>query len=159
MNNATTIAIVAVVIVVVLLVFAKKKIVADMPVCDVSQIPAVFERLKKDGKDGSFAVFMFQPPDQPSADDAINIQFSIEAGRIGLDWCLIGPSNIRDKEKFERFVSGRGFKIQLREMNGVKYLRTADGDLPRLCQQVVCDLYTKKPESKLDMVIEGFSWP
>jgi len=44
-------------------------------------------------------------------------------------------------------------------MNQVKYLRTEDGDLPRLCQKVVCDLYEKNPETKLDLVVEGFSWP
>ena len=138
---------------------ARHKIVADTPSCDVSQIPAVFDRLKKDGKDESFAIFMFQPPNQPRPKDVINIQFSIEDGRVGLDWCLIGPSNIRDKEKFERCISMCGSKSQLREANQVKYLRVEDGDLPLLCQKVICDLYEKKAHTKLEMVVEGFQWP
>lgn len=159
MNLALIIVIVCVLLVVVVAALAKKKFVADMPVCQVSQIPEVFERLKKEGKDGSFVVFMFQPLNQPTADDAINIQFSIEDGRIGLDWCLIAPSNIRDKEKFERLVLSLGSKVLSREMNQVKYLRIEDGDLPPLCQKVICDLYSKKADTKLDMVVEGFSWP
>jgi len=160
MNTASIIAIVCVVLAAIAVLLAKKRVViADTPVCDVSQIPAVFERLRKEGKDASFAVFMFQPPHQPRADDAINIQFSIEGGRIGLDWCLIGPSNIRDKERLERFVTSHGYKIRAREMNQVKYLRIEEGNLPQLCQKIICDLYEKKPETKLDMVVEGFSWP
>jgi len=160
MNTASIIVIVCVVLVAIAVLLAKKRVViADTPVCDVSQIPAVFERLRKEGKDASFAVFMFQPPHQPRADNAINIQFSIEGGRIGLDWCLIGPSNIRDKERLERFVTSLGYKNRAREMNQVKYLRIEDGDLPQLCQKVICDLYEKKPETKLDMVVEGFPWP
>jgi len=160
MNTASIIAIVGVVLATIAVLLAKKRVViADTPFCDVSQIPAVFERLRKEGKDASFAVFMFQPPHQPRADDAINIQFSIEGGRIGLDWCLIGPSNIRDKERLERFVTSHGYKIRAREMNQVKYLRIEEGNLPQLCQKIICDLYEKKPETKLDMVVEGFSWP
>src|SRR5262249_17295046 len=102
-------AICAVPILIIALAARKKAVIADTPVCTVSQIPAVFERLKNEGGDGSFAVFMFQPPNKPGSDDAINIQFSIEGGRIGLDWYLIGPSNIQDKEKFKRRVSSLGY--------------------------------------------------
>ena len=84
MNTTSRIVIVCVVLVVAAATLAKKKIVADTHVCQVSDIPAVFERLKKEGKDGSFAVFMFQPPNQPNADDAINIQFSFD----GVGACL-----------------------------------------------------------------------
>ena len=160
MNTTWVIVVIFLVPILIIALAAKKRVViADTPVCTVSQIPAVFERLTNEGRDGSFAVFMFQPPNKPSSDDAINIQFSIEGGPIGLDWCITGPSNIRDKEKFERRVLSLGYKIGEREMNQVKYLRTEDGDLPRLCQKVVCDLYEKNPETKLELVVEGFSWP
>ena len=159
MNLTAIVGIVCVILVVAVAACAKKKIVADTPVALVSQIPEVFERLKKEGKDGSFAVFMFLPPEKPNSDDAINIQFSIEGGRIGLDWCLVGPSNIRDKEKFERLVASLGYKILPREMNQVQYLRIEEGSLPVLCERVICDLYAKKSDTKLEMVVEGFTWP
>jgi len=159
MNTTLIVVIVCVLLVVVVAILAKKKIVAATPVCQVSQIPEVFERLRDGGKDGSFAVFMFQPLNQPNADDGVNIQFSIEDGRIGLDWCLIGPSNIRDKEKFERLALSLGSKVLSREMNQVNYLRIEDGELPQLCQKVICDFYSMKADTMLDMVVEGFSWP
>ncbi|HEY3762039.1 MAG TPA: hypothetical protein VGN23_09860 [Verrucomicrobiae bacterium] len=145
--------------VLMLRVTKKKVAIAATPECTLEQIPEVFSRLKQEGTNGSFAVFMFQPPDSSKTDDAINIQFSIEQGKIGVDWCLIGPINIRDKDKLEQFLSTHKYKYQLREMNGMKYVRVEEGNLPGLCQKVIKDLYAQRPDVKLDMVVEGFSWP
>jgi hypothetical protein len=134
----------------------EKKLIAATLTCSVDHIPEVFDRLRREGKDGSFAVFMFRPP---NADDAVNIQFSIENGHIGLDWCLIGLTNVRDREKLEHFLAGCGYPAQLMEMNQVKYLRVEQGDLPHLCQRVIYDLYAQRPDTELHMVVEGFSWP
>lgn len=140
--------------------FTKRRIgIAGTPVCTLEQIPDVFERLKQQGKNASFAVFMFQPPGKSKPDDAVNIQFSIEDGHIGLDWCLLGSTNIRDKEKWERFVTENGYTIQTKEQNRVNYLRIEQGDLPRLCQRVITELYGLGRDVELDMVVEGFSWP
>ena len=139
---------------------AKRKIkIAETPQCTLYQMPVVFDRLEKEGQDGSFAAFIFQPPGTSNRDDAINIQFSIENGRVGLDWCLLGSANIRDKDKLERFITGQGYKFRLQEMNEVKYLRVEEGDLTRLCQSVITGLYALRPTSKLGLVVEGFSWP
>lgn len=132
---------------------------ASMPVCTLEQIPVVFEQLKQKGHDGSFAIFMFDPPGVSNTDDAINIQFSIENGRIGLDWCLIGAANIRDIEKFEGFIAAHGQRPRMMEVNQVKYLRVEHGDLPLLCQGVIIELYAMRCDVKLDMAVQGFPWP
>ena len=143
----------------VLILCAKKIKVVGTPVCTLEQIPDVFERLKQQGKNASFAVFMFQPPGKSNPDDAVNIQFSIEDGHIGLDWCLLGSTNISDKDKLQRFITEQGYKAESKELNRVKYLRVEQGDLPRLCQNVITKLYGMGRDVELDMVVEGFSWP
>jgi hypothetical protein len=127
------------------------------PTAGVGDISKVFDRLKTQGKDGSFAVFVFPPTPGAHADDYVNLQLSIESGRVGLDWYLIGPANVRDRGKFERFVTSLGYTVRPGEAHPVQYLRVEDGDLPRLCEQVVCDLYAKPRDVRMDLVVEGVS--
>jgi hypothetical protein len=139
---------------------AKIKVaIAGTPACTVQQIPDVFDRLKQEGKDGSFAVFMLRLSNTSSPDNAIDIQFSIEDGRMGLDWCLIGAANIRDREKVVHLITDLGYSVTAREQNKTKYLRVDQGDLPQLCQKIITQLYAQPSTGKLDMVVEGFSWP
>ena len=53
----------------------------------MANIPTVFEVLKKNGKDAaSWAQFCFGIQDKSVSDNAVNLQFSIENGRIGFDF-------------------------------------------------------------------------
>jgi hypothetical protein len=92
-------------------------------------------------------------------DDGYNVQFSIEKNRIGFDWVLIAPANVRDKEKFSQFAGGQGYKIVECEMNDVKYLRVENGDLPKLCVTVIRDLYSVSLDTDLYFNPDGFTWP
>lgn len=127
--------------------------------CTLAQIPVVFEQLRQKGHDGSFVIFTLQPPATSNPDDAISLQFSIENGRVGFDWCLNGPANIRDKDKLEGFLAAQGQRPLLLEMNQVKYLRVEQGNLPLLCQSVVTELYAVRFNIKLDLAVQGFPWP
>ena len=124
----------------------------------MADIPAIFKKLQAVGKDGSFAVFIFMPPGKSSPDEAINVQFSIERGQIGFDWVLLGPANIRDKEKYVQLAGRLGYKVVEREMNNVKYLRAEEGDLPSLCEASIRDLYSIPSDAELGLIPEGFSW-
>lgn len=143
----------------VVFVLAKKRFVAAEAKVKITDIPAIFEKLQAAKKDGSFAVFCFLPPGGQSSKDAINVQFSIEGGRIGFDWVLIGPSNIRDKDKFAQIAERQGYKIVEREMNNVRYLRVEEGNLPELCRASIRDLYSMSPDTELLLIPNGFSWP
>jgi len=152
--------IVGVVILAVVWALAKKRFVAANVKVKIADIPSIFERLHATAKEGSFAVFMFTPPGEPSPDGAINLQFSVEGGRVGLDWVLIAPSNVRDQARFVQFAERLGYRVAEREMNQVKYLRIEEGgSLPRLCESTIRDLYSLSPDSDLDLIPEGFSWP
>jgi hypothetical protein len=152
--------IILVVAVVLVVVFAltKMKIVTGAKVKMVD-IPAIFEKVRASGKDGSFATLAFCPPGTTSPDEAINVQFSVEGGRIGVDWVLLGPPNIRDKEKFVQLAGSLGYKVVEREMNNVKYLRVEDGNLPRLCEASIRDLYSIPSDAELELIPDGFTWP
>jgi len=148
-----------IVIVVVFLVFAKKKFIAAEAKVTIADIAAIFEKLRTVGKDGSFAVFAFNSPGTSSPREAINLQFSVEHGQIGFDWVLLGPPNIRDKEKFVRLAEKLGYKPVACEMNKVKYLRVEGDGLPRLCEASIRDLYSMPPDTDLNLIPEGFTWP
>ena len=143
---------------------ANRRAVADAPIeeseISVADVPAVFSRLKTKAKEEAFTVFVFSPGSGAfSADEAINLQFCFEEGRAGFDWVLLGQPNIRDRKKYEQLAASLGYKTVPKEKNGVQYLRTTDGDLPRLCDRVICDLYGKKKDSRIGLLSRGIQWP
>jgi len=143
---------------------AGRKTVADAPVeeseISVADIPAIFSRLKTKAAEETFTVFIFSPGGGAfSADDAINLQFCFEEGSAGFDWVLLGQPNIRDRKNYEELAASLGYKTFPKEKNGVHYLRTTDGDLSRLCERVICDLYGKKKDSRIGLLTRGIKWP
>jgi hypothetical protein len=41
----------------------------------------------------------------------------------------------------------------------VKYLRVEEGDLPKLCEASIRDLYAISSDTGLGFIPEGFTWP
>ena len=140
------------------LVRYKPRVVLPVTVT-VNEVPRVFAKLKANGADGAFATFAFLPDNAQGGEDAVNIQFSVENGRIGLDWVLEGPTNIRDQEKINVFMRGEGFMPERREVNDVAYWRVEKGDLAALCQNLIREVYHKPPDMPLEFIYEGFRWP
>ena len=120
----------------------------------LDQISEVYESLKNTGKDGSFAVLI--PPSD--SNDSLNIQFSIEHGEIGLDWVLMSPVNIRDKGKFVALLDRERVRYSDRSMNGVDFLRTTDSRAPKVCRQVLEELYSVPSNTGVTLIVEGFKW-
>ena len=132
--------------------------VADESTIRVSEIPAVFAQLKATGSEGSFAVFI-PTPEQSDSDESVNIQFSIENGSTGLDWVLISPVNVRDREKFEDIARRSRFDYRETEMNGVRYLRTEDRKSDDLCIKLFSDIYSLTDQDAVGLIVESFEWP
>ncbi|HKQ14289.1 MAG TPA: hypothetical protein VJT80_12715 [Steroidobacteraceae bacterium] len=132
--------------------------VAEQYVVRLSDIPQVYEQLKAEGSNQSFAVFMFSDHGKLGEAGQVNLQFSIENGTVGLDWVLIGPVNVRDEQRIFDFLKARGSMPTRLEANGVGYLRTEKGDLVQLCQHIIKGLYGVKATEDIDLVPEGFSW-
>lgn len=148
------------VVVVILLRLAKKRFVAAEAKVNISDIDAIFAKLDAVQKDGSFAAFVFPPQGSLSADDSVNIQFSREGGRLGFDWVLLAPANLREQNRFSDFAAAKGYKAVEREMNGVKYLRVeGPKDLPSLCRAVILEMFRMPSDAPIQLIPEGFTWP
>ena len=124
----------------------------------VTDAPRVLEQLRASGSDGSFAAFLFDAPGAASEEPAVNLQFSIENGRPGLDWVLLAPANVRDQARFSRLVEERGYRAEQREMNNVLYLRVEQGNLAELAVSVMQDLYGLSDTAPVELLVEGFNW-
>ena len=123
----------------------------------IGQIPRVLQQLTAATSSPAFAVFTFGPPDGGS-DGTIDVQFSLEGGRPGFDWLLLGPRNVRDQLRFLEFARAAGFSPMPMEMNSAKYFRVDRGDLTSLCRGVIVDLYHVPEKSEIDMIVQGFKW-
>ena len=133
---------------------------ADEVRVSVSQMPRVVSQLKASGRDSSFAVFLFMPKGRPAndSDEPVNLQYSIENERLGLDWVLLAPPNIADQDKIGAFMRDRGFAANMREMNKVRYMRVEDGDIVDLGVKIAPDFYDLKPTDEIDLIVESFTW-
>ena len=124
-----------------------------------SDLPALVEALSRGSEDVRYAALIFSAPDRPSEQDALNLQFSFENGKVGFDWVLLAPRNIEDQQKFRAFAREHGVEPLSRTMNGVSYLRIEDMDVAKFASLVVTEMYRRPPDEPLGLVYQGFDWP
>ena len=132
--------------------------VAEQYEVHIADVPKIFEQLREQGSDGSFAVFIFTDHGRVGEEHGINLQFSIENGTVGLDWVLLAPVNVRDEQRVFDFLKARRARPRKLTENGVTYLRAEEGDLVQLCQHIMSGLYGIKANEPVDLLPEGFSW-
>lgn len=125
----------------------------------VREIPRVFDQLRAGGKETSWAAFAFNPAgEQPSDENSVNLQFSIENGVIGLDWVLLTPRNRADKDRVATFIKQRNHTIVAKETKLGRYLRVEDGNLAELGVQIVGEFYGLGCDGEMDMYTDKFEW-
>jgi hypothetical protein len=124
-----------------------------------SQIPVVLEQLRHKGGETSWVVFMFYTSKLSieTEDDCPNLQFSIQKGKVGLDWVLLGPRNIADKAQITEFIASKGHKIKEKKINKVSFLRVENGDLDALGLNIVEDFYKMPIDADIGILVSGFS--
>jgi hypothetical protein len=122
----------------------------------VSDGPDILKQLEKTGSEGSFAALVLQVGGKRKR--SVNLQFSIEDGRIGFDWVLLERQNLEDQDRFCETATLLGHRVQALEMNGVEYLRVEDGDLTKLFLAIASTLYGMNREAGLEIITEGFEW-
>lgn len=122
----------------------------------VAQIGRVFESLSAATSEPAWVVISFTTPERPRANEAVDVQFYKENGRVGFDWALEAQRNLQDEERFLSFARTEGFQPRLMETNGVRYHRVDDGDVLRLCTGVITELYGRPPETEVELIVEGF---
>ena len=105
------------------------------------------------------AALIFNTPDRPSSDDAVNLNLSVENGRVGFDWVLLAPRNLEDQERFLAFARAHGVEPVASSLNGVSYLRVETRDLAKFVADIVTQMYQRPTSERLGIVYEGFDWP
>ena len=124
----------------------------------LADIPRVLDLVSSAREDGTFAVFLFGERGQAPADkDALNVQFSIENGRVGLDWVLEAPGNVAARDRVTAFFAKHGAPLSERTMNDVSYLRTESGDLAALCHDLLRSVFGVTKQ-EMQLISEGFTW-
>lgn len=125
----------------------------------LADIPAVLAAVSRTGRDGTFAAFLFGLRGQPPAQvDALNVQFSIEEGRVGIDWVLTAEPNLRAEARFKEFFGGKSLTAVSREGNGVKYLRVEGEHLADLLREFLQREFGVTDDQKMELIAEGFAW-
>lgn len=131
----------------------------QMPAVHLGDVPRVLQSVVSAGRDGTFGVVLFGERGQPPAEvDALNVQFSVENGRVGLDWVLLAPLNIAARERVTAFFKKQGSPLAPRSMNNVDYLRTEKGDLATLCEAMLRSVFSVTETQRMDLIAEGFTW-
>ena len=87
----------------------------------------------------------------------MNVQFSYEDDSVGLDWVLLGPSNIRDKKRIENYLESQKFEFEYKESNDVNYIRVTKGDLTALCRKIMSELYGVNSDDLFAVYYQGIN--
>jgi hypothetical protein len=133
--------------------------VPPLPTVRLGDVERVFRSVDATRRDGTFGVFLFGERDQQPAEmDALNVQFSVENGRVGLDWVLLSPLNVAARDRVVAFFEKHGSPLSPRSMNDVNYLRTEKGDLARLCKDMLSSVFAVADTQRMDLIAEGFEW-
>ena len=101
------------------------------------KVGKVYNEISEQAVETSFSVFVIPRLNQ----EPVEVQFSIENGRAGLDWILESEPNKEQRPKIERYISAKGYDYQEKEMNNWHYLRVENGDLVQLCVGIIRDVY------------------
>lgn len=122
-------------------------------------LPAIVEAMSHSSSSLRYAALAFDTPDRSTDDDTLNVQVSVENGKVGFDWLLLAPRNIEDQDEFRTFARARGAELSKRTMNGVSYLRVEDVDAAKFAASVVTDMYHLPENEPVWLYHEGFKWP
>jgi hypothetical protein len=90
---------------------------------------------------------------------AANLQFSIEANELGMDWVLAAESNRHLRYKFLAFCATEGLSVRELHRNGVKYLRaTGTKAWPETGEKLLLRMFDPDQTSSMQLIIAGFEW-
>jgi len=133
-------------------------LVTDGGFVSTKDFPALIRALEDTGTENSFWAVLV--PGTHGADGyAANLQFSIEANELGMDWVLLAESNRHLREEFLTFCANEGLSVQALKRNGVKYVRaTGAKTWPEIGEKLLLQLFGPDRTASMQLVIAGFEW-
>jgi hypothetical protein len=128
----------------------------DSYVVGIDDILPIAYQLAQENEEESFVVFFFAESGKLGDDGNLNIQYSIERGKFGLDWVLTSPENVAAKAQVQAFAESKGYIVESRAGNGVDYLRVEDGgSLVTLGRAVITELFAMPESGELGLYFRG----
>jgi hypothetical protein len=124
----------------------------------LDDLPSVVDAVARGTGEDRFAALAFGTPDRPLDEDALNLNITVEDGRIGFDWVLLAPRNIEDRGLFVRFARRHGVEPEARTMNGVSYVRVEPEDVASFTASVATDMYGLPETEPLTLYYQGIEW-
>jgi len=122
-------------------------------------IPSVLTALAAQPAHGNFAVFLFAADAMAAPpSDGLNVQVSIDGRLTGIDWVLISKLNVDAQSRFREFFERKNLAVLQRESNGVEYLRVECERPADLVQELLQHEFGVKPDQRMDLIAEGFTW-
>jgi hypothetical protein len=88
----------------------------------------------------------------------VDLQFSIEDGRVGIDWVLLAPMNVNASDRVSAFFSAEDVPVRKLEMNNVSYMRVEEGDPITLFQDSLVQVFRVTPDQHMTLISEGFAF-
>lgn len=82
-----------------------------------------------------------------------NIQYSIENGRVGLDWVLEAPQNIKDQTALADFIKRNGYTVLRNDTEDVPYLRVEGEGVADLGVKILCEFYHMQKQTKVTSLL------
>ena len=124
------------------------------PLVSPAMIPALIKDLEQGNTYPRFVVLMFIPADSVDGEH-VNLQYSWEGGKVGLEWVLLGGRNIADMGFVEALAEHLGHQVQRLELNEVKYLRFEGLEIADLGCAILREIYKIDASCKVKLLTEG----
>jgi hypothetical protein len=124
------------------------------PLVSPAMIPALIQDLEAGEAYPRFVVLMFQPANTEDG-EYVNLQYSWEDGRVGLDWVLLGGRNIADMGLVEALAEHLGHQVMRLEMNEVKFLRFEGPGIADLGMAILHEVYGIEASDSVELLTEG----
>jgi hypothetical protein len=117
----------------------------------VSQVPSVVGQLNTNHKTPFLprAVFIFCPAgERHSKKTEVHLTYSVENGKLGLDWSRFTRRNIADKDKVLAFIQERHQTV-LQQEDRIRYFRVEGEKIIQLGMQILQDFYHLPGNAKI----------
>lgn len=138
----------------------KNSVLYSESLVSLNRIDQVVSQLKSEGQNGCYVIFSFDTPivNESAIENSLSLQYSIENGKVGLDWVLVDARNIADKDELIMFVKYCGFAIVETNMNDCSYLRVEEGNIASLGTRIATELYKLDLLAEIGLIVEGIEF-
>jgi hypothetical protein len=118
----------------------------------IADIQRLLVALGSSRKEPAFAVLLLTDPHN------IELQFAVSDGKVGMEWTLLAPNNIKDRAKVTEYCQAAGYRVHDRTQNRVEYLRVEGAGVSDLGAGLLRTLYGVTPEAPMELIAEGIEW-